>query len=636
MSPQSRKLFALTVAALGVVYGDIGTSPLYAVNEIFFGHTHVARSPEAIFGAISLIFWALTLIISIKYIIFVLRADYDSEGGVFALFGLLQKYKGKLIAVISTLLLFAAGLLYGDGIITPAISVLSAVEGLRIVTASFDPYILPITLAILTGLFIIQHKGTAKIGRMFGPVIAVWFLTLGCLGMRQILFEPAILQAANPLHALRFLTGHSLREIFQVLGSVILVVTGGEALYADLGHFGSKPIRVGWFSLAYPALLLNYLGQGAYLLGTHVVPHGNVFYALAPDWFLIPLVILATSATIIASQALISGAFSLTAQGMSLNLFPHFKIMHTHREYEGQIYIPLVNWMLFLGCASLVLVFRSSTNFAAAYGMAVSGVMLLTSLALALLAVKQWRWPIGKTLMLFGLFISIDTGFLSAASLKILHGGWIPLFIGLGILAVMFTWRWGRREISHTYRKLATMTLADLIALRRQDPRSLPISLMIMTRGHIETPADKIPSLQLFLENYKLLADDIVFVHVDYLHTPSCRGNRHVIVSYSPQPDTYGIYSITLSYGFMEKPDIETTLKNLYVKGELPLRHPPDDWLIQVVHERLMRPVDYKLWKKLKYYVFYILHKNADRTYRFFGLGNEIPLTMDVVRVKVK
>ncbi len=331
------KLMLLALGALGVVYGDIGTSPLYAIKEIFFGHALTHHTNADIFGVISLVFWSLTLVVAFKYVFLVLRADSDGEGGVFALYSLIGQLNKKTYAAIITLLVIAAGLLYGDGIITPAISVISAVEGLSFITKTFDPYIVPITVAILTGLFFIQSKGTAKVGAIFGPIMLIWFGAIAILGGKEVIQTPAILASLNPLYAFQFLTSHNIHTIFMVLGSVMLVITGGEAMYADMGHFGRLPIRISWYVITFPALILSYLGQGAYMLSGKEVIGENLFFSLVPHQFLIPMVILATLATVIASQALISGAFSLTAQAISLGLFPYLPMQHTHEEHEGQV-----------------------------------------------------------------------------------------------------------------------------------------------------------------------------------------------------------------------------------------------------------------------------------------------------------
>ena len=381
-SPAMR-LLGLSLLALGVVYGDIGTSPLYTVSQVFFGTAAKVANPVVVLGGISAIFWALTLVVTFKYVVFVLRADHQAEGGVFALYGLLQKHKTRIGVFLLILLTLAAGFLFGDGMITPAISVISAVEGIAVASPNFAGLVIPLTILILSALFFVQRKGTSAIGAVFGPVMLVWFCTLAALGVSWIVKEPGILRALNPEYILLFFKTLALRDVFVVLGFVMLAITGGEAMYADLGHFGRAPIRLSWLTIAYPALVLNYLGQGAYVLSGSPVSGGTIFYSMAPHAFLGILIVLATMATIIASQALITGVFSLAAQASALHLLPLIPIKHTHHHHEGQIYIAPVNALLYAGCIALVLYFGSSSRMAGAYGMAVSWVMLATTIAVS-------------------------------------------------------------------------------------------------------------------------------------------------------------------------------------------------------------------------------------------------------------
>ncbi len=460
-------LAALSIGALGVVYGDIGTSPLYAVDQIFSGPAAVAPTPANVLGSISLAIWTITLIVSVKYAALVLNAENDGEGGVFALYGLLHKYKRHGARVLLWSLMLGAGLLFGDGMITPAISVLSAVEGLEVATPALAPYVIPITLALLAGLFAIQFKGASRIGFFFGPILIVWFLVIAALGVAQIARAPQILWAFNPIFGLAFLAHAGFREALLILGAMMLVVTGGEAMYADLGHFGARPIRISWFSVVFPALLANYLGQGAYMLSGAPVEDGKLFYSMAPAPLLYPLVLLATAATVIASQALISGAFSLTSQAIGIGLLPRIAILHTHLAHAGQIYIPFVNWALFLGCVALVLGFGSATALAAAYGLAVAGVMLITSLAMFAIARRYWRWSRTRTALVWGPLTALNAAFLVASSLKFLEGGFVPLSVGAAVFAIMATWRWGRKATFAAYAAKSTMTMAELIAFHR-------------------------------------------------------------------------------------------------------------------------------------------------------------------------
>ena len=425
----------MALGALGVVYGDIGTSPLYAMDQIF--RVAPARTTEDALGAVSLVVWTLTLIVAIKYALLVLRAQNDGEGGVFALYGLLYGRTNRRSRVLLWALLAGAGLLIGDGMITPAISVLSAVEGLAVAAPSFSGAVIPITLGLLIALFVIQFKGASGVGSVFGPVVLVWFVAIAVLGGVEIAANPQILAALDPAYGAKFLAHAHFVEALLILGALMLVVTGGEAMYADLGHFGALPIRLSWYGIVYPALLLNYLGQGAYLIGGGPVADNKLFFALAPQWLLIPMVVLATAATVIASQALISGAFSLVSQAIRLGLFPRLEIRHTHHAHEGQIYIPVVNWMLLIGCVALVWSFGSSASLGGAYGLAVSGVMVITSVAMIPVALRQWGWSFATTALVWGPLTALNGAFLLASSLKLFQGGYVPL----GFASVVFAAR---------------------------------------------------------------------------------------------------------------------------------------------------------------------------------------------------
>ena len=418
-------LFLLALSALGVVYGDIGTSPLYAVRECFHGSHAIPITNENILGVLSLIFWSLIIVVSFKYLIIILRADHKGEGGILALMEFVLPKKGsRYFPLIMVLGLFGAALLYGDGVITPAISVLSAVEGLNVATDFFQPYVIPITIIILFGLFFFQKKGTAGVGKIFGPIMGFWFLILGILGTISFVQTPSVLEALNPVHAYNFFQLVGFESLY-ALGAIFLVVTGGEALYADLGHFGAKPIRYSWFSLVLPCLLLNYFGQGALLLRNPEAAV-NPFYNLCPEWMLYPMVILATMATIIASQAIISGAFSLTFQAVQLGYLPRMKILHTSEKESGQVYLPFLNWLMFIITVLLVLGFRTSSNLAAAYGVAVSSTMVITDLLLFVAMRRNWKWSLLSAIPLTIFFLVIDMGYLTANFLKIVAGGWFP------------------------------------------------------------------------------------------------------------------------------------------------------------------------------------------------------------------
>lgn len=635
--PNARsKLLLLCVGALGVVYGDIGTSPLYAINKIFFGSDGIQVTPTNVYGAISLVVWALTLIICFKYLIFVLRADNDSEGGVFALYGLINQYKQKGIRTLMLMLMLAAGLLLGDGIITPAISVLSAIEGLVIAAPAFKQFIVPITVLVLTGLFIIQHKGTTKVGSIFGPVIFVWFLVISFLGLKAIVNQPEILNAFNPLYGIEFLRSIGWYHSLLILGAVMLVITGGEALYADMGHFGKRPIRLSWFSVVYPALLMNYLGQGAYLLSDNVIENGNIFYSMVPSIALYPMIFLATAATIIASQALISGAFSVIAQAVALGVFPRLRIFHTHAAHEGQIYLPSVNWLLYFGSVFLVIGFGSSIGLASAYGLAVSGVMLATSIAMAAVARFSWNWSIFRIVVIFGTFIFIDLAFLIANSLKFFQGGFVPLAIAAFAFAVMITWRWGRRVIYQAHADEKTITVKELVKLKSEAQHFIDRSVVIMAHKKIESLNDMTPALtRFFTERYGLLPKNLIFLNIITKKISYIRKNRCRIKVFQREPGRGSIVSITMLFGFMENPNVEAVLEGLASHHKVNLPADPANWLVHVSSDQLVPPRRFSLWKRVRLNLFLFLRRNSLPAYHYYGLGKEVNLSMEIMPIKV-
>jgi len=637
ISSRKNKIVLLALGALGVVYGDIGTSPLYAINEMFFGHTHLSRNIIDVFGAISLVFWALTLIISFKYVIFVLRADYDGEGGVFALVSLLKtKQLRKLFIVVIPLLIFAAGLLYGDGIITPAISVLSAVEGLSILTPTFQPLVIPITIAILTLLFYVQKKGTQKIGALFGPIVFVWFISIACIGLSYILKYPKILMAVNPLHAVNFMMHHELHKILLTLGSIMLVVTGGEAMYADMGHFGVKPIRLSWFVLTYPALLLNYFGQGAFLLSSQPIHNSNIFFSMVPSFALLPMIVLATMATIIASQALISGAFSLTTQAVALNLLPYLHTVNTHKDHEGQRYIPLVNWALYAGCIILVLLFKSSTNLASAYGLAVSGVMFMTSLAMIGVARYHWKWSKIASLGLFIPLLFIDGIFLSANSLKLFSGGYVPLLVALFLTFIMLTWYWGRRQVKRVYKSHSTMRVKELISLKQKNSAIIPKSIVFLSPSRIDSLDDPIPMLkQLFWERYNAIPQNLLFVHIKTEKSPYIHEKRFMIKKFFDDKKLGSIYGVTIRFGFMEEKNVEELLHGLALHKEINISDHPSEWLVHAMYERVIVKDSAPYLKKILSHIYNFLLNNSRTADTQYGLGNKINLSIEVCPVVI-
>ncbi len=551
---QNRYLLYLTLGALGVVYGDIGTSPLYAFRESFHPGHGLAVVPENVLGILSLIFWALVLIISVKYLAFVLRADNRGEGGILALTALISperrlsrhSYRYRLIL----LGLFGTALLYGDGIITPAISVLSAVEGLQVATPFFAPYIVPITIVILVGLFLIQRHGTARVGKIFGPTTLVWFIVLALLGIRWIIQVPSVLAAVNPLYAVNFFA-HNGWPGFLVLGSVFLVVTGGEALYADMGHFGKQPIRLAWFIIVLPALLLNYFGQGALLL-IHPDAVENPFYRMAPEWALYPVVLIATMATVIASQALITGAFSLTMQAVQLGYLPRVEIDHTSAEERGQIYIPGVNWILMVACIALVIAFGSSSNLAAAYGVAVTTTMVVTTLLLFTVQHERWGWPLWTSIAFTAFFLIIESAFWGANLIKIPHGGWFPLVLGALIFTLMTTWKRGRLILSQRL-GTGTMRFVQFAEKMRTDGiNHVPGTAVFMYSDPEATP----PALLQNVKHNKVLHEKVILLSVIVEEIPHVASDERIEVHKLEN----GFSRVILHYGFMEMPNVPRDL----------------------------------------------------------------------------
>lgn len=544
-------MLVLTLGALGVVYGDIGTSVLYALRECFHGEHALALTRDNLLGVLSLIFWSLISVISIKYIYVVMRADNKGEGGILALMALAahpqspqsDKTKRRYLILIG---LFGSALLYGDGIITPAISVLSAVEGLELINPGFNNYILGITIFILVLLFLVQKQGTAKIGNFFGPIIVIWFFTISILGIFGIMKDLSVLAAINPLYAIDFFLRNGWNG-FVTLGSVCLVITGGEALYADMGHFGRRPIKLGWFYLVLPALCLNYFGQGALLLTTPDAKD-NPFYNLAPAWALLPLVIIATLATIIASQALISGAFSLTKQAVQLGCLPRLGIRHTSSREIGQIYVPLVNTGLLVLTIFLVISFRSSSNMAAAYGVAVSMTMLITTILIYVVARERWHWGRIKSLFVFGIFILIDFAFFSANIIKIHHGGWFPLVIASVILTLMLTWRTGRQILA---RRIRAQTF-PLDRFREEIQNNPPLRVLgtaIFMTGNMDgTPAALIHNLK----HNKILHQTVVILSIKLEEVAYLSDEGRVKIEKLEN----NFYKVVIRYGFMETPNV--------------------------------------------------------------------------------
>src|SRR5438132_7936426 len=544
---------ALTLLALGVVYGDIGTSPLYAVKETFNPEHGIPLTTANILGGLSAIFWSLMIIVSFKYVTLVLRAGNRGEGGIMALLALATssvRDMAKLRANLLAIGVFGASLFYGDAVLTPAISVLSAVEGLEIGTAAFKPYVVPIAMGILIALFAIQRHGTGVVGLFFGPVCAVWFISIGAIGIWNIAKAPAILKAVDPTYALRFVTGHGTAS-FIVLGSVLLAITGAEALYADMGHFGKRAIRIAWFSVAAPGLVLNYFGQGALLI-TQPSAIENPFYLSYPDWALYPTVVLATAATVIASQATISGAYSMTQQAIQLGYLPRMPILHTSARTMGQIYVPAVNWTLLVVVAAAVIGFGSSTRLASAYGVAVMGTMLVTTFLTFFVIRYGWGYPLWLCLLATGFFLLIDLTLFAAALTKIHEGGWFPLALGAAVFLVMITWRRGRVILVERLRDDSVPLAPFLKSLMRDPPQRVPGTAVFLTATSETTPHALLHSLK----HFQALHQRVVFLTVEFHDIPVVPSERRVV----SERLTDGCWRISARYGFMERPDVALAL----------------------------------------------------------------------------
>jgi len=547
-----RDVALLALGALGVVYGDIGTSPLYALKECFNGHHSVPATRENVLGVLSLVFWAMNFVVSFKYISFVMKADNRGEGGILALLALVRPSgrPSRQRAALIGFALFGAALLYGDGIITPAISVLGAVEGLGVATHALDHLVVPISAIILTLLFLMQRHGTARVGAVFGPVMLVWFVCITLLGLRGIAVDPSVLFAVNPWYAYHFMQVDGLQG-FLILGSVVLVVTGGEALYADMGHFGRPPIRMAWFSVALPALLINYFGQSAWLLH-HPEAVENPFFSLVPEWALYPMVVIATLAAIVASQALISGAFSLTRQAVQLGYSPRMTIVHTSATESGQIFIPQVNQALWVGCIALVLGMRSTTNLAAAYGIAVTGTMIITTLLFHTVARDKWGWSAWRVAALTVPFLAVDVAFFSANVVKIAAGGWIPLAVAALIYLLMTTWHYGRRRLSAIVAENSLPFDLFLPDLGKRNLPRVPGTAVFLTSVQSGAPA----VLLHHLKHNKVLHDRVLIMSVASEEIPQIDDDERITC----EPLGQGFYLVKARYGFMETPDVPKVL----------------------------------------------------------------------------
>lgn len=612
----------LALAALGVVYGDIGTSPLYALRECFHASHGLPVNVSTVVGLLSLIIWALLLVVTVKYLLFVMQADNQGEGGILALMALGQRHREESafplrIGPVIALGLLGASLVYGDGIITPAISVLSAVEGIEVETTAYQPYTLPIAIAVLLLFFAIQSHGTGRLGGWFGPIMLLWFVTLAALGIRSAVQTPEVFSAVGPHHAARFLLDHPTQG-FAVLGSVFLVLTGAEALYADMGHFGKGPIRLGWYCVVLPSLVLQYLGQGA-LLVRQPDAVTNPFYLLVPDWLLLSMVVLATLATIIASQAMLSGAFSITQQAIQLGYLPRMGIRYTSASQVGQIYVPAMNVMMLIGTIGLVATFQTSSHLAAAYGIAVAGTMVISTLLVFVVARRQWKWSWPLAALVTGLFLTLDLSFFGANMLKIPHGGWLPLVLGAGLFLLMATWNGGRRLVAkHLWSKMPQLTtyLNEVLA---QPLTRVPGTAVYLTQFPDLTP----PSFVQNVRHNKVLHEQLVFLTTTTARVPTVTGSHHVRI----EPLAPGVRRVVVQYGFMETPDITRLLAACRSQG-LEVNLQDATFFLSRVNSLATPKPGMALWRER---LFVFLSRNSQRASSFFHIPAEQVVEIGVV-----
>jgi KUP system potassium uptake protein len=624
--PRGKRLGLLSLTALGIVYGDIGTSPLYALQQCFTSKEHTIPPTTAnVYGVLSLIVWLLVLVVAVKYIVFIMRADNRGEGGILALLALILQQERRSLSrrriILVGLGLFGAALLYGDGMITPVISVLGAVEGLSVVTPAFQSMIVPISVVVLFLLFTVQRFGTGRVGTAFGPIMCVWFVTIGGLGLWEIAKEPRILAALNPLHGVWFFADNG-RIGFLTLGAVVLAVTGAEALYADMGHFGKRPIRLAWFALVMPALLLNYFGQGAILLRNPAAV-ANPFYFLAPRSMLMPLVVLATVAAVIASQALISGAFSLTRQAVQLGYSPRVTILHTSRSEAGQIYVPEINNILMIGCLVLVVAFGSTTAIGAAYGIAVTGTMAITSVLFFVVARSQWNWSLVHALPIALTFLAIDIALFAANIIKIESGGWVPIAVAIGVFTLMSTWKRGRGLLNQALHAGSLPLDLFLGDVARRKPVRVPGTAVFMTSSNSGVPV----VLLHHLKHNKVLHEQVILMSVVTREVPEVRASERVQV----EKLDHGFYRVSANYGFMESPNVPEILQWARESG---IKARPNDTTFYLGRERIIlsdgerkpgtrrAPDDVVLprmarWRKK---LFVVMSRNARSATEFFGI----------------
>ncbi len=598
----------LAIGSIGVVYGDIGTSPIYAFREAIkasIGSTGTVSAP-LVFGILSLIIWALLLVVTLKYVVLILNADNHGEGGILSLMALAQRGRGKFFLIIPVLGMIGAALFYGDAMITPAVSVLSAVEGMSIVTHSFDPYILPITLAILVMLFAAQSYGTAKVAQLFGPITMIWFAVLALAGLVHIVAYPTILLSANPLYGYEFLMANGQIGMLTV-GAVFLAVTGGEALYADLGHFGKSPIRYAWLVVVLPALLLNYLGQGALLMTTPSALE-NPFFLMMPQWALLPIVILATAATIIASQAVITGAFSLTREAMQLGLLPRMQVVFTSASTAGQIYMPQVNWIVMVGVILLVLAFKTSSNLAAAYGIAVSGTMVVTTLLAMFVVKNRWKWSYPLTFAVLLPLLAIDATFLGANSLKIVDGGWVPLTIGAALFACMWTWRMGVQRIKDSVKKTNLPFTSLVGSLQRSSTHRVKGIAVYFTSDRGNTPSALLHSMK----HFKVLHEQNLVLNMQVADVPYVKSQDQLTATKLAE----GFWSVNARFGYLDSTDIPQALRRAKV-ANLSFENLETTYFLSRRSLQRVNASPLPAWQSL---LFITLSKNADDASNYFHL----------------
>ena len=609
--PTGKRLAALTLLAIGVVYGDIGTSPLYALRECFKPEYGLQATQANVYGVLSLILWSLILVVSVKYIVFVMRADNRGEGGILSLLALVLQRKHRQSErrhrmVVIVLGLIGASLLYGDGIITPAISVLGAMEGISVAAPAFEHLVLPLALVVIVGLFLAQKRGTAGVGKIFGPVTLLWFIVIAVLGALEIVKEPRTLFALNPWYGVQFFVNHGTGG-FIILGAVVLAVTGAEALYADMGHFGKRPIRTAWFAVVFPALLLNYFGQGALVLRDPTAAE-NPFYLLAPDWFQYPLIAIATMAAIVASQAMISGAFSLTRQCVQLGYCPRLTIVHTSKTQSGQIYIPEVNRALMIGCIFIVLGFRNSSAIGAAYGIAVTGTFTMTTLLMFVLARSWWNWDRVRAGIFVTAFLIIDLSFFGSNVLKVMHGGWVPLLIGAALFLMMTTWFRGRAIVQDMMNR-STLPMELLIqdVAKRKTPRVPGIAVFM-------TPASEGAPVVLLhhLKHNKMLHEQVVLLSIVSTEVPEVSEESRLTVEALPE----GFFRVISKYGYMETPDVKKVIERL---GDWGVQKRPGETSYYLGRERLLPTGSGPLarWRK---HLYIFMSRNTPSAAEFFGI----------------